>query len=484
MSGKARFDNRSWARRVGRWLMLSLAAGVLSLPIGAIAQTSIGLGLNTAAWDGQYTGSGVAAINGFLMQAHIGVLRYPGGSWADEYDWSQNTDIYGCLNPGGSNACPESDSIDFDTFAQDASQAGAATFVTVNYGSGSPALAAAWVGHARTNPGEQVALWEVGNESYGCWEVNNWLAGYPAYVSGYKPNSTVCPDTQTMANSYAANALAFLLAMKKADPNAKLGVPWAFEPSQASGAGVTNASQWNDTVLGQDGAYVDFVDAHWYPFSDVSGLTDSQIVASIGGIPDAMLGIRATLRKHHLDSAVVVVGETNISNQETTLVFQPVAALFAAGNALEWLSQGAVSVDWWDMNNYGSPQTGDYGMFSSSPPPGNAPLPAYYGYWLASLLTRMGEVSTLDMASSSVFGFQSVGENRRAVLLINANTAQSATVRVNGFREPTTLQTWTYTATSAALANPILQGILTSQQLRGGLLLPPESVVVLSDTGH
>ena len=211
MEKKARFGHGSWTRRTERWLVLSLAATVLSLPVGAIAQTSIALGLNTAAWDGQYTGSGVATINGFLTQAHLGLLRYPGGSWADEYDRSQNTDIAtGCLNPGGSNACPESDSINFDTFAQDAAQAGAATFVTVNYGSGTPALAAAWVGHARTNPGEQVALWEVGNESYGCWEVNNWLTGYPAYVSrGTNPTASVCPDTQTMANSYAANALPF-----------------------------------------------------------------------------------------------------------------------------------------------------------------------------------------------------------------------------------------------------------------------------------
>jgi hypothetical protein len=40
------------------------------------------------------------------------------------------------------------------------------------------------------------------------------------------------------ANSYAANALPFLTAMKQADPMAKIGVPWAFEPTEASGAGV------------------------------------------------------------------------------------------------------------------------------------------------------------------------------------------------------------------------------------------------------
>jgi hypothetical protein len=482
MSREAWFGGRSWERKVRCGLVLIVAASGLSAPVVAGAQSSFALGLNTAAWDGQYTSGGVATINAFLTQAHVGLLRYPGGSWADEYDWSQNTDSSGCLNPGSGTPCPQSDAISFDTFAQDALQAGVATFVTVNYGSGTPALAAAWVRHARSTPGASVALWEVGNESYGCWEVNNWLAGYPAYVAGYKPNSSVCPDTQVMASSYASNALPFLLAMKQADPGAKLGVPWAFEPSQATGAGVTNASQWNDTVLAQDGAYVDFVDAHWYPFSDVSGLSDTQIVASITGIPAAMQSIRAALLQHHLRSTVVV-GETNISNQATPLAFQPVAALFAAGTALEWLSQGAVSVDWWDMNNYGTPQSGDYGMFSSSPAPGNVPLPAYYGYWLASLLTRLGTVAPLDMASSSVFGFESAGEERRAVLLINANTSQPATVRVDGFRDQTKLQTWTYSAGSAALANPIVQGTVSTQQLRGGLLLPPESIVALNGPG-
>jgi hypothetical protein len=286
-----------------------------------------------------------------------------------------------------------------------------------------------------------------------------------------------------MADSYAANALPFLLAMKHADPEARIGVPWALQPSQAAGAGVVNASQWNDTVLGQDGVYVDFVDVHWYPFSDISGLTDTQIVASISRIPEVMQGIRATLRHHHLERAGVVVGETNISNQPTPLAFQPVAALAAAGTTLGWLSEGALSVDWWDMNNFGSPQTGDFGMFTSSPPPGNAPLPAYYGYWLASLVTASGHVESLDVGSSAVFGFQSGREGRRVVLLINTDTMQSETVRVDGFREEGRLQSWTYSAGSAALASPIVQGATSARQVRGGILLPPESIVVLVGSG-
>lgn len=105
------------------------------------------------------------------------------------------------------------------------------------------------------------------------------------------------------ANSYAANALPFLTAMKQADPMAKIGVPWAFEPSEASGAGVVNSAQWNSTVLTALGANVSFVDAHWYPFSNISGLTDTQVLASITNIPASAQRIRTTLQQNNLTAA-------------------------------------------------------------------------------------------------------------------------------------------------------------------------------------
>ena len=205
------------------------------------------LGLNTAPWDYIYAanasaGGGVDVIQPLLQAAGIGQLRYGGGSYADYYDWQTNTDIQTCIwgNPFGSftgapfpydttapftgASCDSTDSLPFDQFSAQAKAIGAQSFVTVNYGSGTPAEAAAWVSHARSTPGDSVALWEVGNENYGCWEVNNWLAQAPENFQGYKPNdySTVngvyenptCPQvtqgdaqgTQTLATSYAVNA--------------------------------------------------------------------------------------------------------------------------------------------------------------------------------------------------------------------------------------------------------------------------------------
>jgi hypothetical protein len=101
-----------------------------------------------------------------------------------------------------------------------------------------------------------VALREVGNENYGCWEVNNWLAQYPENFQGYQPNNyskpgnATCPQTsqgdatgtQMLATSYAVNARSFLLAMKDADPSALIGVPWAFG-SDVAGASVPDNSE-------------------------------------------------------------------------------------------------------------------------------------------------------------------------------------------------------------------------------------------------
>ena len=74
-------------------------------------------------------------------------------------------------------------------------------------------------------------------------------------MNGVYENPT-CPQvtegdaagTQTLATSYADNARQFLTAMKKADPAAQIGVPWAFG-SDVPGASVPDNAEWNNTVL-------------------------------------------------------------------------------------------------------------------------------------------------------------------------------------------------------------------------------------------
>jgi hypothetical protein len=482
---------------------------------------SLALGLNTAPWDYVYAadvsaGGGLDTIQPLLKAAGIGLIRYGGGSYADYYDWQTNTDIQTCIwgNPFGSftgapfpydttapftgASCDSTDSLPFDQFSAQAKAVGADSFVTVNYGSGTPAEAAAWVTHSRTTPGDGVALWEVGNENYGCWEVNNPLAQAPEDFQGYKPQDfATCPQTtqgnatgtQTLATSYAVNAQPFLVAMKKADPAAQIGVPWAFG-STVSGAAVPDNSEWNNTVLGRDGRYVSFVDAHYYPFSfsgatGGSNPTDQQVLQGLMSVPSLYRQIRGELDAYDPE-AQVVVGETGVSNSETTTVCTPAGALFAAGDVLSWLAAGARSVDWWDMNNYGNTGASctnpDFGMFTSGSPP--APETPYYGYVLASVLARpdalLATMGTSDPAD--VLAYQSrLSAGTEAVAFINTNTSSAETVSFRpGVPLRDQLRTWTYSAASQnATDSAIVQGTMNASSLAQGITLPPESMVVL-----
>jgi hypothetical protein len=473
------------------------------------------LGLNTAPWDYIYAADtsaagGVDVIQPLLRAAGIDMLRYGGGSYADYYDWQTNTNIQNCLPDDATasftSSCSSSDSLGFSQFSQQARAIGAQSFVTVNYGSGTPAEAAAWVAQAKSTAGQGVALWEVGNETYGCWEVDNELAGPPENFQGYTPNTyttvngvyenPTCPQvtegdaagTQTLATSYADNAKQFLTAMKAASPAARIGVPWAFG-AEVPGASVPDNSEWNNTVLRTDGKYVSFVDAHYYPFSFSGGTgganpTDQQVLQSLFRIPSLYGEIRSELNVYD-PKASVVVGETGVSNNETTTVCTPAGALFAAGDVLSWLSAGAQSADWWDMNNYGNTSQSctnpDYGLFTSSSPP-VAETP-YYGYLLASVLAQpravLGTVSTSD--PSDVLAYESVlPDGKHAVAFINTNTSSAKTVTfmpragLSG-----TLQTWSYSAGNQNATNSnIVTGTTSARSVASGITLPAESMTI------
>ena len=483
-------EKHGWSR--ARIVVTAVAAATMALVAGCSTPATpsapqgrvIGpdpLGANVAAWDAIFNHVHHRTITRLLESARLTLLRYPGGGWADKYDWATNTDSSDCTDtsaPTGS-ACDDVDPLSFDTFSAKARAAGASTFVTVNYGSGTPAEAAAWVRRAATKKRDAVALWEVGNETYGCFETNAHLAQAPTFVKGYRPYGPVCPSTAVLAKSYAHNALAFVKDMKRANPRARIGVPWAFSQRQAAGAGVRDASLWNTRILRVLGRDVSFVDAHWYPFSQVSGLSDRQILRSVLRIPAAAAQIRTTLHRE-APGASFVVGETNISELATTLNFKPVSALFAAATSLEWLAQGAGSVDWWDLNNDGSPGGGDFGLLSSGNPeaePTGTPFPPYYGEELAAKLTTPGSrIKAADTGSSQVLGFESDLPQVRCVLLVNAGSYAISVDTARWFPAGSTLHTFSYSGASAGAASPVVNSTAAARRAQA---LPAESIVVL-----
>jgi hypothetical protein len=162
---------------------------------------------------------------------------------------------------------------------------------------------------------------------------------------------------------------------------------------------------------------------------------------------------------------------------------RPTSALFAAATSLEWISQGAESVDWWDLNNFGSPTVGDYGMLSSGSPetePAGAALPPYYGEELASMLTGTGSrLTTLATGASALLGFQSDLNDQRRVLLINTGSSSPVNVTPNWFWRESQTGLATYSASTASRPDPIARSAVSASTR---LSLPAQSIMVLSGT--
>jgi hypothetical protein len=487
------------------------AAGADTAAPAAVATVKLSagpLGVDIAQWDPNYsTPAALGVVQPLLTAAGIDEIHYSGGVTADQYDWENDTDISNCpqdeQDPAEFDAsCVQTDALDFTQLSDAARGLGAQTFATVNYGTGTPAMAEDWVKQAATTPGQAVADWEIGNESYGCWEQNSELAGAPEDYADYVTNSDTCPmvaegqeaGLQTMADSYAANAAQFMAAMRAADPSAQIGVPWAFD-NTVGGAEVADNDVWNDTVLADD--QPDFVDAHWYPFmfGGVMGTdgnpTAQTVIQSVEQIPSEYAKIQNTLSKYDpTPGAKVIVGETGASNLVTNVPCTPVGALFAAGDVLEWLAAGAQSVSWWTLDTNANENNGtgchpDEGMFTEyqNTPTRTLPTPLtpYVGYLLASALAQpKAELSSLISDPTNVLAFQSVlPDGQVAVALINTNTSSAQKVAVSTSLSGN-LSTESYSAGNQNAANTkIVDGTTTAGAIANGITLAPESILVL-----
>jgi hypothetical protein len=453
------------------------------------------LGIDVAPWTNPAT---LTALRSQLEAAGVTQIHYGGGTTADEYEWSNDTDISKCKTMSAADynapcATHNVDALKFSTFSQEARAIGAQSMVTVNYGTGTAAWAAAWVKQATTTSGQQVADYEIGNENYGCWEPNDYIPGFQPNVGADCPINPAnpAPGMTKMATSYAKNAATMMAAMKRVSQSAQLVVPYAND-STVPGASVAANTVWNNTVIGEDARYIGAVDEHWYDFGFVGDTgkggnpTDQQVIQSVETIPSQYGKIRAALSANGDAGAKVIVGETGVSYQDTNVPCTPAGALFAAGDVLEWLSQGAVSVDWWPVNTDSnihyttSDCNPDEAMFTNPPTGTPRPLSPYTGYLLAAQLAKPNaQLAALTTSNGDVLGFQSVLPNGQvAVALINTNTSSAEAVAGLGTSLTGELSTETYSAGNQNAGNTkIVSG--TVGGFNGGITLPRESIVVL-----
>jgi hypothetical protein len=452
---------------------------------------STAIGINGSTYDGALND---AAVPGLLGSAGVNVIRFPGGTESDEYNWKNNTDVL-------SNQVQP---VSFDQFATmlHATSSGPQAMITVNYGTGdavggkqSPTetgaqVAADWVRYANVTNHDAIKYWEIGNEIYGNgtyganWEPDNHCA------TGSNPSN--CGPSV-----YAANVKTYIAAMKAVDPTIVVGVVLTAPgnwPDGVTSAGSPTA--WNQTVLSSLGNQIGFADVHWYP-QNPGGESDSGLLGANSSIPSMVSTLRSELTQYSGSSTVpIMITETNsVSSNPGKQTTSLVNALYLDQDYLSWLQSGVANVDWWQIHNgivtggnnssglNGAFAYGDYGVLSDATclsslcePAADTPFPAYLGLKLLGAFIQPG-VSLVSATSSqslvqSYAALEANGNLR--VLMVNDSPTDTYTESLSyaGFTPASG------TPTVSTLAAPGTSIASSAQGTAGSQTLPPYSVTM------
>lgn len=397
-------------------------------------------GMNMMIWDSNLGGSANANL---LTTMNTRSLRFPGGSDSDDYDWQTDRLVSNGSYQWASHA---------GTFAAVTAARGAQAYVTVNYGSGTPEQAAAWVAYYNGSASSTGTIgtdskgrdwktigywasiraasplatddgynflrishsaafgfryWELGNECYGSWE-NDLHGGSGSGLSG------VAHDPYTYAQAFQS----FFNKMLAVDPTVRIGVV-ATPGEDAYGNGthaVANPNEsnslhsgWTPVVIAtlkSLGVTPHFLIHHSYPQSP-GAESDSVLLQAGATLESDATNLRKMITDYvgatsgsAIELAVTELNSvtTNPGKQSTSLV----NGLFLA-DALGHLAHTEFNTClWWAVRNgsntggnnsaalYGWRAYGDYGVVAAGDVSGTPVNTPFPPFYAAKLLTLWG----------------------------------------------------------------------------------------------
>ena len=396
----------------------------------AVDQASLGpaiseklLGMNMAAWYDPTT----AAVVPAFQAAGIKAVRWPGGSWSDDYHWATNTM---CGNTPNTNAT-------FANFVNDlVIPGGFDVALTANYGTnaactgpGDPAEAAAWITQAKSI-NAQVSHITVGNEEYGSWEDDlhakkNDAATYAAAVG-------------------TASTSGYYSLIKSADPSVLVGVD--VQPG--------NSPAWDPTVLAN--SRYDFVEYHYYPQAPGSESDTYLVQKAAQDLTTQINALKAELATAGKPNTPIYVGEIGSVYANPGKQSLSITQGLYAGQALgEMMNDGIARVTWWigfgNCNGtqgnlssalYGWQNFGGYNIFADGPTDtpcaGAGPIgtmsPTARAFQLFSKVAVNGEsVLTAAVAGdpTNVRAYAATSSGGTALVIFNLNQSAVAPVTVS-----------------------------------------------------
>ena len=440
------------------------------------------LGINVACWDWFLNTS---ARRELLKQVGFGLMRYPGGSISNEYDWRNNTNRRHGSSYGTNT----------DGFLSVANLLGVEKIICVNYGSGTPQEAADWVRYANIQRNGGVRYWAIGNENYGSWEHDTHPNRHDAHTYAY----------------FTRDAIQL---MKAVDPTIKVGVVGVFtETEYPQRFSVVNPrtgqtqNGWTPVLLDRLrslGVVPDFFDVHHYP--QQPGREDDAFLLDDSRTWDEIIPRTRQILRDYLgvagDTMPIFLTENNSvaynpGKQTTSMV----NALYMADSWARAILAGADAYAWWDLHNstetnnnnspvlYGWRNWGDYGIVAAGYPSGvgdplNTPYPTFFVAQLITRFARPGDTLIAVNCNNPMLAVYAVrtpnGKGRLLVINKMRSTPITAEIRLQGQRANGAVY-WRYY--SAAQDTVKSKGIATrTLRISGDRIrntFPPMSVSVL-----
>jgi len=401
----------------------------LSLDANLVVRTADArwFGVNEAIWDANLAAPETVSL---LNEMGCQFLRYPGGAQSDDYHWDANH-------------------ADTTTFASVTAGAGAQAVITVNYGSGTPQEAAAWVQFCNVNNQYGFKYWEIGNENYGFWEKDNNANPHDPYT-------------------YAVRAKDYIQQMKAVDPTIKIGVPvvtgedtpswdnYKDHPAVNALTGQTHFG-WTPVMLAtlkSLGVTPDFLDYHRYPEDTEAGQPspddDATLLQSASRWANDAADLRGQIGAYFGaggQSIELLCTENNSDSglqgkQSTSLV----NGLYYADSLGQLMLTEFNGFLWWDFRNgsekdgsfapalYGWRDYGDFGMVNGL----NTRHPTFYAAKLMHQFATAGD-AIVRVASDNplVAAYAAKRTNGKlSLLVINKdlnNNSLTAQIALNGF---------------------------------------------------
>lgn len=328
-------------------------------------------GINAALWDGDLLKPVTAE---YVKAVNHKVLRYPGGLRADDDHWKEVLDKKDFM-------------VDTDEFLEFCKQTGTTPMITVNFGTGTPEEAAAWVRYMNITKKANVKYYEVGNELYGSWHANH-----------------------CSAEEYGKRAVEFIKAMKAVDPSIIVTVVWVLE------------GEWNKIVFDYVKEYADGVNVHHYPQH-----TGEENDAALLTAPQSLDEILPKVRKQTEEYGVPAKKYEIWLTEWNSVDFKPgpqtlgiVNALFVADYLGALAKHSIEQASYWDIHNDVTEQGGDYGYLSrtGAPDGDNVRRPSYWAFKMSSESLR-GKLLHSNTGNENITSYLTEDDGKKSLMIVN-----------------------------------------------------------------